>query len=241
MVPLTSEGGLGSPSAVTLMGLSRMMPLDTAEEDESSAAPKLPLTPPILLLLLLTPPCSAGGGSLWGSEKGSPPAPAPALVFLAPPLPLPDISSEPEPDPDPDGMDTDSELATLSSARIGPPGAGTGMILAAALVGVDDGAAADGGGATSVGGPGSLDEATTVACPEAVTLLGSMDDSAGSRFEVEEVEVDVCGGGPIEEVDGDGLVLVLVVVGAVDDNIVLVCAGAALVAACLGFCCIVEL
>ena len=147
MVPLTSEGGLGNPSAVTLMGLSRMMPLDTAEEDESSAAPKLPLTPPLALLLLLlwTPPCSAGGGSLWGSEKGSPPpppppAPAPALTFLETPMPLPDISSEPEPDPDPDGMDTERELATLSSARIGPPGAGTdtGMILAAALVGVDD-------------------------------------------------------------------------------------------------------
>ena len=30
---MTSEGGLGNPSAVTLMGLSRMMPLDTAEED----------------------------------------------------------------------------------------------------------------------------------------------------------------------------------------------------------------
>ena len=93
---------------------------------------------------------------------------------------------------------------------------------------------ADGGGATSVGGLGSLDEATTVACPEAVTLSGSMDDPAGSRFEVEEeVEVDVCGGGPIEEVDGDVLVLVLalVEVGAVDDTIVLVCAGAALVAA----------
>ena len=82
-----------------------------------------------------------------------------------------------------------------------------------------------------VGGPGSLDEATTVACPEAVTRSGSMDDPAGSRSE--EVEVDVCGGGPIEEVDGDVLVLVLalVEVGAVDDTIVLVCAGAALVAA----------
>ena len=77
-----------------------------------------------------------------------------------------------------------------------------------------------------VGGPGSLDEATTVACPEAVTRSGSMDDPAGSRSE--EVEVDVCGGGPIEEVDDD--VLVLVEVGAVDDNIVLACAGAAPVA-----------
>ena len=86
---------------------------------------------------------------------------------------------------------------------------------------------ADGGGATSVGGLGSLDEATTVACPEAVTLSGSMDDPAGSRSEeVEEVEVDVCGGSPIEEVDDDVLVLVLVEVGAGDDSIVLVCAGA---------------
>ena len=81
-----------------------------------------------------------------------------------------------------------------------------------------------------VGGPGSLDEATTVACPEAVTLSGSMDDPAGSRSE-EEVEVDVCGGGPIEEVDGDVLVLVLVEVGADDGSIALVCAGAELVAA----------
>ena len=81
-----------------------------------------------------------------------------------------------------------------------------------------------------VGGPGSLEEATTVACPEAVTLSGSMDDPAGSRSE-EEVEVDVCGGGPIEEVDGDVLVLVLVVVGADDGSIDLVCAGAELAAA----------
>ena len=77
-----------------------------------------------------------------------------------------------------------------------------------------------------VGGLGSLDEATTVACPEAVTLLGSMDDPAGSRSEVE-VEVEVCGGGPIEEDE----VLVLAV-GAVAGNIDLVgpCAGAELVA-----------
>lgn len=72
-----------------------------------------------------------------------------------------------------------------------------------------------------VGGLGSLDEATTVACPEAVTLLGSMDEPAGSRLsEVEEVEVedDVCGGGPIEEeveVDDAVLVVLMVAVGAV--------------------------
>ena len=177
MVPLTSEGGLGNPSAVTLMG-------------------------------------SAGGGSLWGSEKGSP-APALAVVFLD--------SSEPDPD-------TESELATLSSARIGPPGILTATL--AAMDDVDDDcvAADDGaGGATLVGGLGSLDEATTVACPEAVTRSGSMDDPAGSRSEV---EVDVWGGGPIEEEGDEVLVLVLAVVGAVAGiDLVLICAGAELVAA----------
>ena len=167
MVPLTSEGGLGNPSAVTLMG-------------------------------------SAGGGSLWGSEKGSP-APALAMVFLD--------SSEPDPD-------TESELATLSSARIGPPGILTATL--AAMDDVDDDcvAADDGCGATLVGGLGSLAEATTVACPEAVTRSGSMDDPAGSRSEVE-VAVDVWGGGPIEEEGDEVLVLVLAAAG-----IDLVCAGA---------------
>lgn len=75
-----------------------------------------------------------------------------------------------------------------------------------------------------------------MACPEAVTRSGSMDDPAGSRSEVE-VAVDVWGGGPIEEEGDEVLVLVVgatagidlvlaAVVGAVDDNIDLVCAGA---------------
>ena len=71
-----------------------------------------------------------------------------------------------------------------------------------------------------------------MACPEAVTRSGSMDDPAGSRSEVE-VAVDVWGGGPIEEDDDDEvLVLVLAVVGAVAGiDLVLICAGAELVAA----------
>ena len=137
--------------------------------------------------------------------------PALAVVFLD--------SSEPDPD-------TESELATLSSARIGPPGILTATL--AAMEDVDDDcvAADDGGGTTLVGGLGSLDEATTVACPEAVTRSGSMDDPAGSRSEVE-VAVDVWGGGPIEEEGDEVLVLVVGATAGID----LVCAGAEPVAA----------
>lgn len=123
------------------MGLSRMMPLDTADDDESSAT----------LALAPFPPCSAGGGSWRGSEKGSPSAGAACLTF-------PDeISSHP--DPDPDGTDAGRELAALSPAPRLPE---TGILGPAAAF-----AAAAGTGTGT--GSSRADATTTAAWPDAVT------------------------------------------------------------------------
>jgi len=118
-----------------------MMPLDTADDDESSAT----------LALAPFPPCSAGGGSWRGSEKGSPSAGAACLTF-------PDeISSHP--DPDPDGTDAGRELAALSPAPRLPE---TGILGPAAAF-----AAAAGTGTGT--GSSRADATTTAAWPDAVT------------------------------------------------------------------------